>query len=227
MVRGKLLGLALLAAMPAPAWQRDGPPRQDPALALAVQQARSGKCGEAVETLRSRLHTAPKPEEGVYRLLADCDLTLGQPGDALQTLRDGMRAYPASPLIAGGLGQLLFRQHFDSAEAGQLLALAAKALPQDPESHHYYAQWAYLNSRERICLQEEQSALRVAGLNDLALLQMNTLLGMCAGKLEDAGTARAAFHTAQEVNLRLPAFDPVAAYQNIQYESRYGDDSKV
>ena len=138
-----------------------------------------------------------------------------------------MRAYPASPLIAGALGQLLFRQHFDSAEAGQLLALAAKTQPQNPESHHYYAQWAYLNSRERICVQEEQSGLRAAGLNDLALLQMNTLLGMCASKMEDADAARAAFHAAQEVNLRLAAFDPVAAYQFIQFESRYGDDSKV
>src|SRR5437867_10788247 len=178
MVRGKLLGLAFLAAAPGVAWQTAGAPRQDPALARAVQQARNGKCSEAVETLRSRIHAAPKPEEGVYRLLADCHLTLAQPAEAQQTLRDGMRAYPASPLIAGGLGQLLFRQHFDSTEAGRLLALAAKTLLRDPESHHYYAQWAYLNSRERICVQEEQSALRVSGQNDLALLQMNTLLAM-------------------------------------------------
>ena len=43
--------------------------------------------------------------------------------------------------------------------------------------------WAYLNERDRICVQQEREGLGLPGLNDLALLQMHTLLGMCQSRL--------------------------------------------
>ena len=35
----------------------------------------------------------------------------------------------------------------------------------------------------RICVEQEREALALPGLNDLAALQMNTLLGMCYSRL--------------------------------------------
>jgi tetratricopeptide (TPR) repeat protein len=139
-----------------------------------------------------------------------------------------LRNYPAAPVLERALGQLLFRAKYDSTEAGSLLARAAKMLPQDPEAKHYYAQWAYLNARDRICVQQEREALALPGLNDLALLQMNTLLGMCQSRLpevEGAQGARKAFQRANEINTRQTAYDPIAAMQYVQFLTLYGDDA--
>ena len=105
-------------------------------------------------------------------------------------MRAGLRAYPAAPILERALGQLLFRARYDSSEAGALLAHAAKMLPRDPEAKHYYAQWAYLNGRDRICVEQEREALALPGLNDLAALQMHTLLGMCYSRLAGSGRQR-------------------------------------
>jgi tetratricopeptide (TPR) repeat protein len=136
-----------------------------------------------------------------------------------------LRAYPAAPVLERALGQLLFRSQYDSSEAGTLLAHAATMLPRDPEAKHYYAQWAYLNARDRICVQQEREALALPGLNDLALLQMYTLLGMCQSRLEEADGARSAFQRANEINARQTAYDPIAAFQYVQFLTRYGDDA--
>ena len=148
----------------------------------------------------------------------------GRYDQAEATLRAGLRANPAAPVLERALGQLLFRAKYDSSEAGTLLAHAAKMLPRDPEAKHYYAQWAYLNSRDRICVQQEAETLALPGLNDLALLQMNTLLGMCQSRLEEAAGARKAFQRANEINARQPAYDPVAAFQYVRFLTRYEDD---
>jgi tetratricopeptide (TPR) repeat protein len=65
------------------------------------------------------------------------------------------------------------------------------------------------------------------GLNDLALLQMNTLLGMCDSRLEEADGARRAFQRANEVHLHQTSYDPVAAFQYVQFLARYGDDASA
>jgi len=182
-------------------------------------------CQEAVAGLEAAIRANPKSGENRYFFLSQCYLQLGDPAKAQATLRAGLRAYPAAPVLERALGQLLFRTKYDSSEAGTLLAHAAKMLPRDPEAKHYYAQWAYLNSRDRICVQQESEALALPGLNDLALLQMNTLLGMCQSRLEEADGARKAFQRANEINSRQTAYDPVAAFQYVQFLTRYGEDA--
>jgi tetratricopeptide (TPR) repeat protein len=199
-----------------------------PPIAVAVAQAQAGQFREAVTTLDAAIHANPKGGENLYLLLADSHAQLGDAASAFAALRAGLLAYPAAPTIERALGQHLFRLKFDSTEAGTLLAHAAKMLPRDPQARHYYAQWAYLNGRERICVAEEREALALPGLSDLAALQMNTLLGMCHGQLlqeeESATAARAAFQRANEINARQQAYDPIAAFQYVQFLARYGDD---
>src|SRR5262249_978454 len=47
----------------------------------------------------------------------------------------------------------------------------------------------------------------------------------CRSRLEDPDGARSAFQRANEVNLRLSVYDPIAAFQYIQFLTRYGDDA--
>jgi tetratricopeptide (TPR) repeat protein len=198
-------------------------------LAVAVAQVQAGQYREAVTTLEAAIRTDPKGGENLYALLAECYTQLADPATAQATLRAGLRAYPAAPILERALGQLLFRARYDSNEAGTLLAHAAKMLPRDPQAKHYYAQWAYLNARERICVEQEREALALPGLNDLAALQMNTLLGMCYSRLlqevEAAQGARLAFERANEINARQTAYDPIAAFQYVQFLTRSGDDA--
>ena len=123
-----------------------------PPLAAALAQVQAGQYREAVTTLEAAIRTNPKGGEDLYLLLAECYTQLADPAKAEATLRAGLRVYPAAPILERALGQLLFRTRYDSSEAGTLLAHAAKMLPRDPQARHYYAQWAYLNARERICV---------------------------------------------------------------------------
>jgi tetratricopeptide (TPR) repeat protein len=142
-----------------------------------------------------------------------------------QALRDALAAHPDDSVLQRTLGEFLMRRQFDNAEAGKLLAAASKAAPRDPEARHYYAQWTYMNDRERICAEQEKAALLLPGLNDLARLQMNTLLGLCLGKLEDAAGARAAFRRAEEINNSQKNYDPMASWQYLQFLTRFGVDA--
>lgn len=197
-------------------------------VAVAASQAQAGRFQDAVATLDAAIKSNPKGGEALYLLLAECHTQLGNQAVAVTVLRTGLGVYPGAGLLERTLGQLLFRASFDSVEAGTRLAHAVKVLPGDPQAKHYYAQWAYLNARERICIDQERAALTLPGLNDLARLQMNTLLGMCYSRLfqeEEAATgARLAFQRANEINARQRAYDPVAAFQFVQFLARYGDD---
>ena len=114
-----------------------------------------------------------------------------------------------------------------SLEAGQLLEHSVRTAPRDPDARHSYARWAHTNLRERICVAQEKAALLLPGLDDDELLQMNTLLGICAGRIEDAAEARAAFRRANTVNLRQKTYAPEAAWQYVEFLERFGGDAEV
>lgn len=200
---------------------------QSTPLSVATDEAKAGRYADAVDVLTKALRSNPKAGETSYLLLSNCYLQLEQPGKAVDTLRAALRIYPAAPPLERMLGEILFRQKYDSTEAGTLLAHAAKLMTHDPEAKHYYAQWAYLNARDRICAQQEREALALPGLNDLALLQMYTLEGLCESRLEEADSARAAFQHANEINERQESFDPVAAFQYVQFLTRYNDEQRA
>ena len=177
------------------------------------QHARAGECSAAAALLQKE----PKAGEVPYVLLGECYSRLGKTDLAVKTLQDGLRAIPGSGVLLRALGRIRFRQDPESNEVGSLLRRAAAALPRDPEALHYYAQWAYLNNRERLCTQLERRALMLPALPEQALLQMNTLLGMCASRLDDVQTAGAAFKNAFKINQSLQVFDPGSAYQYVQF----------
>ena len=158
----------------------------------------------------------------MWVLLARCYESVGKPEDALRTLRAGVRAKPDSQRLPLNLGEVLFQLKADSLEAGALLAHAVEAMPRDAEARHYYAQWAYLNDKENECAANERAALALPGLNDQALLQMYTLLGLCEDKLDHPENAESAFQKALNVNRRSKPFDPGSAIQFARFLSISG-----
>jgi predicted Zn-dependent protease len=156
----------------------------DPTLAAAAKESARGDCAAADQTIRPYLQGRGKADADAYRLLADCYARTGRPGQAVTMLREGIAAMPSSAVLQRSLGEALFRQDPKDGEAGDLLRRASQAMPGDPEAGHYYAQWAHVNRQDEICVRKEKAVLRSPGLNDLALLQMYTLLGMCQSRLE-------------------------------------------
>ena len=194
---------------------------------LGARLAKQGNCAAAVQTLTSALATSPAPTAAPYLLLSDCDAQMNRPADAEQALRKGLSAHPASPDLELALGELLMDVQPYSLEAGQLLEHSVRTAPRDPDARHSYARWAHMNLRERICVAQEKAALLLPGLDDDELLQMNTLLGICSGRVEDAAEARAAFRRANAVNLRQKTYAPEAAWQYVQFLVRFGKDAEV
>jgi Flp pilus assembly protein TadD len=185
----------------------------DSALRDAENLLRQHRYEEAITKLGASRQQNPPSAEVAWLLLAHCYEDEGKPGESLRTLRAGSKDNPASQRLLLSLGELLFRLQQDNPEAGAVLARAAGAMPRDAEARHYYAQWAFLNDKEGECAVHERAALALPGLNDLALLQMNTLLGLCEDKLGHADRAEAAFRQALRVNHRLKSFDPSSAVQ--------------
>jgi tetratricopeptide (TPR) repeat protein len=60
------------------------------------------------------------------------------------------------------------------------------------------------------------------GANDLAKLQMNLIVGLAEDQMGHSDRADAAFRRAMTANDRLPAPDPAAAYQYVEFLERNG-----
>jgi Tfp pilus assembly protein PilF len=225
-VRAAGLIFAILASLPG-LHAFVPPPSPSSPWNLGTRQAEDGQCFAAVQTLTSALAASPAPTAAPYLALSDCDVQMNRQADAEQTLRKGLSAHPGSHDLELALGELLIDAQPDSMEAGQLLEHSVRTAPRDPDARHSYARWAHMNLRERICVAQEKAALLLPGLDEDALLQMNTLLGMCSARIEDAAGARAAFRRANAVNLRQKTYNPEAAWQYVQFLRRFGEDAEV
>ena len=222
-MRAAGLGFAILASLPGLQALAQPPSPWD----LGARQAEQGNCAAAVQTLTSALTSAPAPTAAPYLLLSDCYVQMNRQPDAEQILRKGLSAHAGSHDLELFLGELLTDTQSGSLEAGQLLEHSVRTAPRDPEARHSYARWAHMNLRERICVAQEKAALLLPGIDGDTLMKMNTLLGICAGKVEDATEARAAFRRANAINLRQKTYDPAVAWQYVEFLRRFGEDAEV
>lgn len=222
-MRAAVLSLAILFSLPGT--QAFAQPISP--WAVGARLAQEGDCSGVVRTLTSALASGPAPTADPYVWLSDCQAELNRPADAEQTLRKGLSAHPANPLLEMALGELLMEAQPDSLEAGRLLEHSVRTAPREPGARHSYARWAHMNLRERICVAQERAAILLPGIDDELLLKMNTLLGMCAGRVEDAEEARAAFRRANAINLRQKTYDPDVAWQYALFLRRFGGDAEL
>jgi thioredoxin-like negative regulator of GroEL len=162
MARWEIAAPSLLLCRGGIAWQQSRP--QNP-LPAAQSKLQTGDYHEAVRILAAAIRANAQASAPVYLLLADCYLRIQDMENAQATLTERPARSSRFAGFRTALGELLFHAKVDSSQAGMHLARAAKALPRDPEASHYFAQWAYLNARDRICAQQEREALSLPGLN--------------------------------------------------------------
>lgn len=122
-----------------------------------------------------------------------------------------------SPVLTKALGQILLDENPLDPRTEQLLMTAAAESPRDAEAHYLYGQWACLNNREGLCLDALRKALALSPTNDLARMQIYTLIGIAEDKAGRHEPAEAAFQNALKLNRRLPRPDPNGALQYAKF----------
>ena len=205
-------GLILTAAAPGPSSDFDA--------AAACMSHHDFQC--AIDILDPLLQGNPQSEERIYRLQIEAHTGARDlPGAALAA-EMALRAYPKSLEMQKRLGLLLFQINPKDPRAGEALGAAAAGLPRDPEIHHFFGQWSYINHKQNQAVDEETRALALAGTNDLAKLQINLILGLAQDQMGQPARADAAFRRAMDSNRRLRQPDPMAAFQYVQFLDRNG-----
>ena len=142
---------------------------------LASVEFENGNYARARDLLEQLVAKEPASAPEIYRLLGESWMRFDEPGNARDVLERGLKEHPSFAMMQKSLGQLLFRLDPESRRGGDLLAKAAAASPNDPEVHHYLAQWACVAFHYDVCFAEEQKVLAMPGLNDLARVQIYTL----------------------------------------------------
>jgi tetratricopeptide (TPR) repeat protein len=189
----------------------------DPALKTAAEEMRSERYDRAADVLE-KLTAQPSgvPVEA-FLLLIDCRMREGKLKLALETAEKGLGKYPESLPLLKMSGRLLTLDRGDSATTNAPLTKAAKLAPDDPETHYYLAQWACLRNQEELCIAEARKALALPPRNEQASLQLNTLIGIAADKLNRPNDAETAFQESLRSNRRLGLPDSVAAYRYVDF----------
>ena len=186
----------------------------------AKDHFKQGNFAQAAEILDKLLVAEPAAGPDVYLMLIDCRMNLNQSDEAIATGERGLKQHPNSGSLAKRTGELLFQQSYVSKHAGELLAKATKALPNDPAAHHFYGQWALLNHQEEIAIAAETRALALSPTNALARMQIYTVIGLSEDALNRTQRAEAAFRQAWEANRKLPTPNPATALELALFLSR-------
>ncbi len=149
---------------------------------LAKKLAAAGRPQDAVGAYQSALAINPDLEAAYIGLAELYSSALNQPDKALDASNQARKIAPQSPRAAAALGSALFRlgKHDD---AYNLLAEAARALPEDPGVQYDYAWAAYstgrvADARATMGKLPPSDAARTAEANDfLALTEPNAATG--------------------------------------------------
>jgi Tfp pilus assembly protein PilF len=198
----------------------------------AVLQAAAGHIAkneydQAIGLLEKFVGDQPKAGPDAFLMLVDCRMRKREPEAAMEAVRAGLERQPGSVALLKAGASILVRDRRHSASARDLLAKAVRLAPDDPETHYLYSQWACLHNQEELCIQEAQKALSLEPGNEAANLQLNTLIGMAADKLNRADQAEAAFRRSLASNRKLGFADPLAAYQYVVFLTKRGREDEA
>ena len=183
---------------------------------LAVSRVNLGEKGKAVAICERGLEVFPNSrrlEEFYVSLLQ----TVVNRAEAKARLEARLTQNPQSPVLMKSLGQLLLNENPLNPRVGQLLMTTAAQSPRDTEAHYLYGQWACLNNKESLCLDALRKALALSPRNNLARMQIYTLMGIAEDKAGRHDFAEAAFQNALKLNRRLPRPDPNGAFQYAKF----------
>src|SRR5215469_7688566 len=177
---------------------------RDAYLLAARAYIAQGNFSKAAESLDLVLDANPDVGSEPYLTLIDCRLKLDQKEKALEAAERGVKRYPTSGPLLKAAGALILQENSASDRAGELLARASKALPQDPGAQYAYGLWALMNHHEEIAIAAERRALALSPADDLKV-QAQTFIGLGEDALKRPQRAEAAFRAALAVNRQLPS----------------------
>ncbi|HVF28179.1 MAG TPA: tetratricopeptide repeat protein, partial [Pyrinomonadaceae bacterium] len=166
---------------------------------LAVSRVNLGEKEKAVAACERGLEVFPNSrrlEEFYVSLLQ----TVANRAEIKERLEARLTQNPQSRVLMKSLGQILLDENPLNPRAEQLLMTAAAKSPQDAEAHYLYGQWACLNNKESLCLDALRKALALSPTNDLARMQIHTLMGIAEDKAGRHELAEAAFRNALKLN---------------------------
>jgi tetratricopeptide (TPR) repeat protein len=172
-------------------------------LAAARAYTAQGDFAKAAESLDQALDANPDAGSEPYLTLIDCRLKLDQKEKAIEAAERGVERYPTSGPLLKAAGALMLQENSSSERAGEMLARASKALPQDPGAQYAYGLWALMNHHEEIAIAAEKRALALSPADDLKV-QAQTFIGLGEDALKRPQRAEAAFRAALAVNRQLP-----------------------
>ena len=124
---------------------------------------------------------------------------------------------PAEAARLKAEGRALLVDRTRSAQARAALEKAVQLAPGDPEARYFLARWACLHQENALCLTEARAALALSPGNGNASVQLNTLIGIAAGRAGQPDAAEAAFQSALESNRRMGLKDPLAALHYVDF----------
>ncbi len=203
-------------------------PRSDPEayVMLATSRLNTGERDKAIEVCERGTTVHPKSERlaSFYVSLLQVATTEDETKTKLEAK---LEQNPTSIVYRKALGGLLLKQNPLNPQVAQLLATAAKLAPRDAEARYLYGQWACLNNNEALCVAELNSALALSSTNDLAQMQIHTLIGMAEDKLNRPAQAEAAFRSAMQFNRKLPQPNPHAAIQFVDFFIKRSRDAEA
>lgn len=183
----------------------------------AIRLLREGKFGNAALLLNDYLRTSESAPEEAYLLLADAQTGIGNALMAWDACEQGGKRFPQSARIAKCLARLLMARNPALLATESYLQKAVSAQPPDPEAHYYYAQWACINNKDSVCVEQAKLALRLSAGNPLARLQLGTLLGVAYNRQNEEELADAAFQQALNANRTLRQFDYRTAFEYVRF----------
>lgn len=196
---------------------------RDPEVYLMLAVARLNLRGPepALEACERGMKAAPGSArlEGYY---ADLLVQTAPKAEVQSRLARALAARPRSGVLQKALGKVLLEASPQDSRTESLLRNAAQLLPDDPDAHYSYGEWACLHEKPALCLAQMQKALSLApASNGRARLGANTFIGMTEESLGHFEAAGRAYRAALEANRALTPFNPDPAFLYVKFlESR-------
>jgi tetratricopeptide (TPR) repeat protein len=125
------------------------------------------------------------------------------------------------------LARLLMKREPSSPSTGQALKSLVSLNLRDAEAHYLYGQWACVQQQHALCIAELSRALALTRDNNLAEMQMRTMVAHAEVELNRPIRAEAAFREAFKANMKLERPNPRAALQFAEFLSRQNHDEEA
>jgi tetratricopeptide (TPR) repeat protein len=201
--------------------------REAAVLGTAAAHIEKREYAPAIELLTKWMDERPDASPQVFVLLADCFTGSGRADAAARIIDRGLEKHPRSAPLLKARGGALLQDRRRSATAGEPLRKAVEVAPKDAEAHYLYSQWACLHNQQELCIREAEAALGLEPRNAIAALQLKTLIGVAADKLDRPAQAEAAFRQALEINRKMGLPDPVAAHRFVDFLAQRGREDEA